>query len=73
MYIDSENIKEHHEVYWRLVRDLLQAAPSTIGIINRISEHILGSRYYQALKAAQQLIEYEKDVTKNVRSSACSI
>lgn len=73
MYIDGENMKEHHDVYWRLVRDVVQAAPSTIGVIDRISEHVLAGRHYQALKTCQELIEYEEEVMNNARSSACSI
>jgi len=70
MYVDEKNIEEHRTTYWKLVRDVTQAAPSTTGLIDQISEHILHDRYYQALKLTNQLIEYEQGVMNHVRSAA---
>jgi flagellar protein FlbT len=70
MYIDEKKLTEYHNTYWSLVRDVVAAAPSTLALIDQISEQILGSRYYQALKLAKQLIEYEQEVVNNVRKSA---
>lgn len=66
MYIDGENLIKHHNSYWNLVKDFIVAAPSTTGMIDQISEHILGSRYYQALKLARKLIDYEQEVISRV-------
>ena len=62
MYVDGDNLVEYHKVYWRLVRDVVNAAPSVLPYIDRISDHILGSHYYQALKLAKELIHYEQEV-----------
>jgi flagellar protein FlbT len=70
MYVDEKNIAEHRATYWRLVKDVTHAVPSTIGLIDRISEHILHDRYYQALKLTNTLIEYEQGVMNHVRSAA---
>jgi flagellar protein FlbT len=70
MYVDEENLVTHHNTYWKLVQGLVKAAPSTLGLIDQISMHILASRYYQALKLARKLIEYEKEITDNVLESA---
>ena len=70
MYIDEKKLTEYHNTYWSLVRDIVAAAPSTLILIDQISEQILGSRYYQALKLAKNLIEYEQEVVNNVRKSA---
>lgn len=70
MYVDEKNIEEHRTTYWQLVRDVTAAAPSTIGLIDQISEHILHDRYYQALKLTNKLIEYEQGVMNHVRSAA---
>jgi flagellar biosynthesis repressor protein FlbT len=67
MYIDAENLGTHHHTYWNLVRDVLTAAPSTLPIIDRISDHILNNRYYQALKLTKKLIEYEEETVAHVR------
>jgi flagellar protein FlbT len=70
MYIDEKKLVEHHNTYWNLVRDVVAAAPSTLPLIDQISEEILGGKYYQALKLAKQLIEYEQEVVNNVRKPA---
>jgi flagellar protein FlbT len=70
MYVDEKNIEEHRATYWKLVRDVTHAAPSTIVLIDQISEHILHDRYYQALKLTNKLIEYEQGVMNHVRSAA---
>ncbi len=75
MYVDQENLMTHHQLYWNLVEELVRAAPSVVNLVDQISEHILLGRYYQALKVARQLIEYEEEVmnaTESVGSlSAC--
>lgn len=67
MYIDHENRKVHTDAYWHHIGDLLSAVPSWTGLIDRISENIANERYYQALKLAGELIEYEQEVLRNVR------
>jgi flagellar protein FlbT len=61
MYIDEHNLAAYHKIYWDLVKDLVHAAPSTIVLIDSISEHILQRQYYQALKLAKRLIDYEQE------------
>jgi flagellar protein FlbT len=62
MYVDEENLMTHHQLYWNLVEELVQAAPSVVNLVDQISKHILFGRYFQALKSARQLIEYEDEV-----------
>ena len=69
MYVDEKNLVEHHANYWRLVRNVVNAAPSTLGMIDQISENILNGRYYQALKLTQKLIIYEQRMTRDARNS----
>jgi flagellar protein FlbT len=66
MYIDKENLTAHHQTYWKLVRELLDAAPSRTVYVDQINEHILTGRYYEALKLASGLIKYEQEVLKHV-------
>jgi flagellar biosynthesis repressor protein FlbT len=70
MYVDGTDLAAHHKIYWSLVKDLLKAAPSTLPFIDRISDLILGAKYYQALKMARKLIEYEEEVVRHARRSA---
>jgi flagellar biosynthesis repressor protein FlbT len=69
MYIDESNLATYHQIYWDLVKDLVQAAPSTVALIDSINEHILQRRYYQALKLTKKLIEYEQEAVERVSKS----
>ena len=62
MYVDEEHLFAHHQTYWKLVEELVKAAPSVIKLVDQISEKILCGRYYQALKLARQLVDYEQEV-----------
>lgn len=67
IYIDHENRKLHVDTYWQLVKELLAVAPSMTGRIDKISENIVNGRYYQALRLAADLIEFEQEVLRHVR------
>ncbi|HZL32307.1 MAG TPA: flagellar biosynthesis repressor FlbT [Pseudolabrys sp.] len=58
----SRDAREQHGTYFALVRDLVQAAPSTWGQIEIINNHILTGDLYKALKQAKQLITYEQEL-----------
>lgn len=60
----------HHNVYFQLVRDFLQAAPSSVGIIQDINNHILTGEMYKALKTAKKLIAYETELLENATRGA---
>jgi flagellar protein FlbT len=57
----------HHEVYFSLIRDIMRAAPSTMGIIENINNHILTGEMYKALKSAKKLIAYEEELLNNAQ------
>jgi len=73
MYIDEHNLAGYHKVYWDLVKDLVRAAPSTVMLIDSISEHILQRQYYQALKRTKRLIDYEQEAIQHVSDSVESV
>ncbi len=62
MYIDDDNLVEYHKMYWELVNNIIQTVPEVLKFIDNISENILGVNYYQALKSAKQLVNYETEV-----------
>jgi flagellar protein FlbT len=70
MYIDEQNLALHHKNYWKLVQDFIQAAPTTLPIVDQISNNILGGQYYQALKLARNLIDYEEEIITRVQEFA---
>jgi flagellar protein FlbT len=64
MYLSREP-KNHHDTYFRLIKEIIAAAPSTASFIDRINNQILTGNNYKALKEAQSLIEYEKELLAN--------
>lgn len=66
----SRDPRPHHEMYFTLVRDILQAAPSTWPIIESINNLILTGKMYKALKQARKLIDYERELLDHATRSA---
>jgi flagellar biosynthesis repressor protein FlbT len=62
----SRDQRIHHEPYFALIRDIVQAAPSTWPHIESINNHILRGELYKALKQSRKLIEYEEELVRNV-------
>ncbi len=70
MYMDEHNLPRYHQCYWEQVKAVVEVAPSTSEYVGRISEAVLATRYYQALKIARELIAYEQELISNARKSA---
>ena len=66
MYVDEGNLEEHLKLYWALVEDVVAAAPSTARYTGEISRLVVERKYYQALKIARQLIDYEQELFKHI-------
>jgi len=65
MYIDEANVPQYRSAYAELAGEILKAAPSTAGFVGQINERIEAGNYYQALKTARNLIDYEEELLKN--------
>ena len=61
----SRDPRAHHDIYFTLIRDILQAAPSAWPHIENINNHILTGHLYKALKSAKKLIAYEQELLEN--------
>ncbi len=68
MYL-SPDPRPHHELYFQIVKDVVQAAPSTSAYIDAINSKILTGEMYKALKEARKLIEYERGLLTHVMST----
>lgn len=68
MYL-SPDPRQHHEMYFDLVKQVLEAAPSTRAYIDDVNSKILTGEMYKALKAARKLIGYEGELLGNVSSA----
>jgi flagellar protein FlbT len=61
----SRDPRAHHDIYFKLMKDIVQAAPSTWPYIESINNHILTGEMYKALKDAKKLIAYEEELLAN--------
>ena len=59
--------RAHHDTYFALLRDFLQAAPSARPQIEFINNQILSGDLYNALKSTRKLIKYEQELLSNER------
>ena len=64
MYL-SKDPHVHHETYFTLMRDIVQAAPSTWPYVESINNRILTGDLYKALKEAKNLTQYERELLQN--------
>lgn len=64
----SRDPRAHHETYFNLMRDLVQAAPSAWPYVEVINNQILTGDLYKALKEARKLITYEQELLRNAKS-----
>lgn len=66
MYID-EDVERLRKDYFKLINDLITAAPSTTPIVDEINNEILTGELYKALKAAKKLIQYEQELLSHAK------
>ncbi|HAT87467.1 flagellar biosynthesis repressor FlbT [Cohaesibacter gelatinilyticus] len=71
MYL-GEDIAKHKELYFTLVNQFLQAAPSALTLVDAINNKILTNSLYAALKEAKALIRYEEELLRDVQSGSSS-
>jgi flagellar protein FlbT len=66
MYISSKP-DQYFEKYFSLIREIQEAAPTTILYFATINEKILEGHYYQAMKDSRELIKYEQELIENAQ------
>jgi len=69
MYLDQD-VEKHHADYFKLVTDILQAAPSLAAEISSINNNILTGNLYKGLKNAKSLIRKEDELLNHVRTKS---
>jgi flagellar protein FlbT len=62
MYVDPDKVEQHRQFYEAHTNDVLEAAPSTRPMIETIDGQITAGRFYQALKSAKALLQYEQEL-----------
>jgi flagellar biosynthesis repressor protein FlbT len=66
----SRDPRAHHDIYFALVRDIIQAAPTIWPYIESINNRILTGEMYKALKEAKRLIAYEQKLIDDAKRGA---
>ena len=66
MYL-ADDPRNHHGLYFQIIKDVQAAAPSTMVYLNEINNLILTGAYYKALKETKKLIAYEKELMANAK------
>jgi flagellar protein FlbT len=66
MYL-QEDVQRLTADYFKLINEIITAAPSTIRIVDEINNEILTGQIYKALKAAKKLIQYEQELLSNAQ------
>ncbi len=69
MMYTSKDPAAYHDLYFKLVRDIVQAAPSMWPQVEIINNQILTGALYKALKEVKKLIAYEGKLLENARST----
>lgn len=68
MYL-AQDPAQHQDLYFQLMKDVLEAAPSTRPMVDNINNKILTGELYKALKETRKLIEYERELLSNVKTA----
>jgi flagellar protein FlbT len=68
--MDPAGFEKYNQLYLSLMKDVIQAAPSTASLLTNIGEEVLAGQYYVALKQAMKLVKYEKELVSHVGQSA---
>lgn len=69
MYMDAPNSATYYKLLSELMKDVAEAAPSTVGLLQKIGAQVSSGQHYAALKLVKQLINHETELLKNVRQS----
>jgi flagellar protein FlbT len=65
MYLEGHRKTELNDIYLALLADLVREAPSMRPLLGRISKAVIRCDYYEALRLAWLLIDYERDLISN--------
>ncbi len=69
VHVFAQDPKQHHEVYFELVNNVVKTAPSTRPYLDRINNQILAGSFYKALKEAHPLVHYEQQLVSHSKTN----
>ncbi|MCX7628508.1 MAG: flagellar biosynthesis repressor FlbT [Methylophilaceae bacterium] len=63
MYMDQAHLYDYQQKYRLLIDDLLAKMPDTVDYLAEINNFLACGRYYQALKCARRLVDFEQELS----------
>jgi flagellar protein FlbT len=69
MYL-SKDIAKFQDQYFELVGDFVRAAPSSLAMVDTVSNAILTNALYKALREAKSLIAFEQELMDHAKRRA---
>ena len=66
MYMFPEKERQYQEKFNVLVKDFLEAVPSSMPIIFELGKKVIAGDFYKAMRNCRKLLRYEEEVLKNV-------
>jgi flagellar protein FlbT len=69
MYL-ARDPRQHHDTYFALLRDFVEAAPSAWPLVENINNQILSGDLYNALKSTRKLIKLEQELLNEGRRTS---
>lgn len=73
VYIFPQRRDHYLTLLSSLLDDYLRAAPSSLGLVDKIRELVVRAEFYQALKSVRELIAHEKERLDNVSAAIESL
>ena len=70
MYMDPSHLNTYQQKYRKLVDEVMEAAPSAAVFLGEINNNLACGRYYQALKCARGLMDYEQGLISHAKQFA---
>ena len=70
IYVDEAKRDEYMNLFLRLTREVLQAAPSMASVLEKVSVSVTAGDYYKALQQAKRLLQYEQCMLERAAAHA---
>lgn len=67
MYMDQPNLPRYQQNYRSLMVEVLEAAPGSATYLAEINNNLACGRYYQALKCARNLMDFEQGLMNHAQ------
>ncbi len=66
MYMFPEKERQYQEKFNDLVKDFLEAVPSSMPIVFELGKKVIAGDFYSAMRKCRKLLRYEEEVLKYV-------